>query len=261
MKYLLILLITFSTSSYAYDVLSKIQNRKKILVGLDASGYLPFEMKDKKGRIVGFDVDLARMIAKEMGVKLEIRDTEWDGIIPALLTKKFDMIIGGMTITAPRNIKFNFSNPYVVVGQTLIVNKKHKGKVKSFKDLNNKKYKVSAIVASTAEQSIKRLMPKAKHLNYQNSQEASLESAQGRVDAFVSSKAFNSIFANSTGKGKVYFIDHLFTYEPLGIAVNRGDPDILNWLNNFLRQIKHDGRYDRIYKKWFESTSWLKQIR
>ena len=81
----------------------------KLRVGMEA-GYMPFEMRDKKGNIVGFDVDMATEMANAMGVELELVNTAWDGIIPSLITDKFDIIMSGMTITQERNLKVNFVN-------------------------------------------------------------------------------------------------------------------------------------------------------
>lgn len=92
------------------STLNEILTRGELQVCLEA-GYIPFDMRDKKGNIVGFDVDIAKSMAKAMGVKVDLRNTAWDGIIPALLTGKCDIIISGMTITAERNLKVNFTDP------------------------------------------------------------------------------------------------------------------------------------------------------
>ncbi len=132
------------------STIEDIQKRGVLRVGLEA-GYLPFEMADKKGNFIGFDVDMAKEMAKAMGVKLEIVNTAWDGIIPALVTKKFDIIMSGMTVTQERNLKINFADPYIIVGQTILLNKKHEGKIKSYKDLNDPKYTVTSKLGTTGE--------------------------------------------------------------------------------------------------------------
>ncbi|MDA9189723.1 transporter substrate-binding domain-containing protein [bacterium] len=260
-KLMTLLILLFSLELFsATDTLKEIQKRSKLRVGLDV-GYMPFEMADKKNNIIGFDIDLAKLMAREMGVKLEIVNTEWDGIIPALLTNKFDMVIAGMTITTKRNMKINFSDPYVTIGQTVLIKKSLKGVIKSYRDLNNPKYKVSSKLGTTGEQAIKKYLPKAKYKAYQTSQDAAMEVVNGRIDAFVYDLPFNIIFNASKGQGKLHFLKKTFTHEPLAIAVRQDDPNILNFLNNFLAQIKADGRYDRMYKKWFEKTDWLKNVK
>ena len=231
----------------------------KLRVGLE-TGYMPFEMRDKKGKIVGFDVDMAREMAKAMGVKLELVNTAWDGIIPALITNKFDIIMSGMTITQSRNLKINFVEPYIIVGQTILIAKKHTGKIKSYKDLNNPRYVVTSKLGTTGEQAAKRLIPKATYKSFETEPEAAMEVINGRADAFVYDLPFNAVFYAQKGQGKLTFLDEPFTFEPLGWAIKKGDPDFLNWLNNFLRQSKGDGRYDRIYGKWITGNKWIKDI-
>ena len=242
------------------STLYKVIHKGVLRVGLNA-GYMPFEMRSRSGQIIGFDVDIAKAMAKAMGVKLKIINTDWDGIIPALLTNKFDIIISGMTITQKRNLKVNFANPYFIVGQTILLNKKWAGKVKSYKDLNSPKFTITCMLGTTGEFAAKRFMPKAKIESFGTEQEAVMQVMQGRADAFVYDKPYNAIFYQTKGKGKLVFLDKPFTYEPLGWAIKKGDPDFLNWLNNFLREIKHNGTYEKLRKKWFvDVKAWKSKV-
>ncbi len=107
----------FATSAFSADIdlakkstIEQIMKRGELRVGFE-SGYVPFEMTNKKGEFIGFDMDFGRQLAKSMGVKFVPINTAWDGIIPALMTGKFDIIMGGMTITQERNLKVNFAEP------------------------------------------------------------------------------------------------------------------------------------------------------
>jgi polar amino acid transport system substrate-binding protein len=241
------------------STLETILKNGMLKVGFE-SGYMPFEMTDKKGDFVGFDMDMAKEMAKAMGVKFVPVNTAWDGIIPALTTNKFDIIMSGMTITQERNLKINFAEPYIVVGQTILLAKKHEGKVNSYKDLNNPKYTVTSKLGTTGEQAVKRLIPKANYKSFETEPEAALEVVNGKADAFVYDLPYCVVFNAQQGEGKLVFLDKPFTFEPLAWAINKGDPDFLNWLNNFLRQVKNDGRYDRIYNKWIVGTEWIKEV-
>ncbi len=246
------------------STLEKIVQSGKLRVGFE-SGYMPFEMTDKKGKFVGFDIDMAREMAKAMStkenpVKFVPVNTAWDGIIPALMTDKFDIIMSGMTVTQARNLKINFVDPNIIVGQTILVYKKHLGIVESYKDLNDPKYVVTSKLGTTGEQAIKRLIPKCNYKSFETEAEAALEVIHGKADAFVYDLPFCEVMYAEQGKGKVVFLDKPFTYEPLAWAINKGDPDFLNWLNNFLRQMKNDGRYEKIYNKWIRSTDWKKDV-
>lgn len=241
------------------DTLDEIQKRGTLRVGMEP-GYMPFEMTDKKGEIIGFDVDMAKRIAKAMGVKLELVSTAWDGIIPALLTDKFDMIMSGMTLTQERNMKVNFATPYIIVGQSILVKKEHAAAVKSYKDLNDKKYKVASKLGTTGEQATKRMIPNATYISFETEQEGVMDLVNGKIDAFVYDLPYMAIANAQKSEGKLIFLDEPFTHEPLAWAVRRGNHDFLNWLNNFMAQVKADGTYDKIYAKWFLSDAWLKQL-
>lgn len=247
-----------TTASAAESTLDAIQKRGEMQVCFDA-GYIPFEMKSKSGGFIGFDIDLAKMMSKAMGVKFAPVNTAWDGIIPALLTKKCDIIMGGMTITAQRNLQVNFADPYVVIGQTILLRPGLEGKINSYKDLNDKQYTVATKLGTTGEQAVKRLIKKSNISLFETQADAVLEVANGKADAFVYDLPFNALY-EAQNKGQVSHIEKPFTYEPLGWAIRKGDPDFLNFLNNYLRQIKGDGTYDRVYNKWFKSDAWLKQV-
>lgn len=262
-------LIGFLTATFAFgadielakkSTIERILKRGELRVGFE-SGYVPFEMTNKKGEFIGFDMDYGRRLAKSMGVKFVPVNTAWDGIIPALMTDKFDIIMGGMTITQERNLKVNFANPYIIVGQTILLNKKLKDRVLSYKDLNNPKYILTSRMGTTGEQAIKKYIPKATYKGFESEAEAGLEVINGKADALVYDLPFCGYLYGSQGKGKTIFLSDPFTYEPLAWAINKGDPDFLNYLNNFLRQTKGDGFYDLMYKKWITGTKWKDELK
>ena len=220
----------FATAAFGADIdlakkstIEQIMKRGELRVGFE-SGYVPFEMTNKKGEFIGFDMDYGRRLAKDMGVKFVPINTAWDGIIPALMTDKFDIIMGGMTITQERNLKVNFADPYIVVGQTILINKKLKDQVLSYKDLNNPQYIVTSRMGTTGEQAIKRYIPKATYKGFESEAEAGLEVINGKADALVYDLPFCGFLYGSQGQGKTIFLSDPFTYEPLAWAINKGDP-------------------------------------
>ncbi|WP_413837823.1 transporter substrate-binding domain-containing protein, partial [Desulfobacula sp.] len=170
------------------STIESILQNKELRVGFE-SGYLPFEMTNKTGKYMGFDVDLGKALAKSMGVKWVPVNTAWDGIIPALVTGKFDIIIGGMTITQSRNLQINFSNPYIVVGQAVLLNKKHEGVVKSYKDLNDPKYTIVSRLGTTGEQAAQKLIPRANYKSYEAEAEAARAAAVTAAAAAAAASA------------------------------------------------------------------------
>ncbi len=233
--------------------------RGTLRVGMDPT-YMPFEMTNKRGEIIGFEVDLLKVMTKAMGVKLELVSTSYDGIIPALLTDKFDMIGSGMTLTQERNLRINFSEPFIVVGQTLLIRKELADKVKSYKDLNSADYRITSKIGTTGEMVAKKLIAQAKYSGFDNEQEAVMDVVNGKADAFIYDAPYNVVAVNKAGAGKLVFLDQPFTFEPLAFGLKKGDYDSINWINNWLHQIREDGTYDRIHAKWFKSTNWLKEM-
>ena len=241
------------------STLNQILKRGELRVGLEA-GYMPFEMLDKKGNLIGFDVDLARLMARYMGVKLTLVNTQWDGIIPALLTDKFDLLMGGMTITPERNLKVNFCDPYLTIGQTVLMHPRHSASVTRHDQLNDPRYIVAAKLGTTGDIAARKFFPKAQLKQFESEADAAMEVRNGRADAFVYDLPFNAVYV-AQNPGSIVHLKAPFTQEALAWAVRKGDPDMLNWMNHFLGQIKRDGIYDALYRKWFEGTAWLQNIR
>jgi len=241
------------------STIETILKRGELRCGIDA-GYMPFEMTDKNGNFIGFEIDIARELAKAMGVKYVPVNMAFDGIIPALLTDKIDIITAGMTVTQERNLKVNFVEPFIVIGQTAMVNTKNKDKVTSYRDLNRPEFTIVSKLGTTGEMAAKRYLPKANYKSFETETDAALEVLNGKADAMIYDLPFTSIFTAEQGGDKLYLLKEPFTFEPLAWGIRKGDPDFINFLNNFMRQIKNDGRYEKLYHKWFESTQWRKNI-
>lgn len=243
---------------WAQSTLQSIIKRGELRVGMEA-GYMPFEMRDKNGRIIGFDVDIARLMARSMGVELKLVNTAWDGIIPSLLTDKFDVIIAGMTITPERNLQVNFTQPYMLIGQSIVLNKRHEKTVSSYRDLNDPKFVISTKLGTTGDIAARRYLSRAQVRTYESESEAVTEVRNGRADAFVYDLPYNAVYV-AQHREQLLHLDEPFTKEALAWAIRKGDPDFLNWLDHFLAQIRRDGTYDALYEKWFERTEWLENV-
>ena len=247
--------MAFTTEDLAKEsTIEKILKRGELLVGLEA-GYQPFEMQDEKGNIVGFDVDMAYEMGKAIfgkggEKKVKLINTAWEGIIPSLMTYKFDIIMSGMTVLQSRNLKVNFCEPYYYIGQCLLINKKDKDKYKSYKDLNKKGIVVTSKLGVTGAFTAERLMPKATLRLFKSEAEGALQVANGLADAFIYDEPQVRVNAAKYKKDTIGIFEPL-TYEPLAWAIRKGDPDFLNWLNNFLAQVRGDGRWDQLKQKWF----------
>jgi polar amino acid transport system substrate-binding protein len=240
------------------SLLKQIRARGELKVGLEA-GYMPFEMRDKRGGIIGFDVDMAKLMARKLGVKLTLVNTQWDGIIPALLTSKFDVLMSGMTITEERAKQVDFSDPYIVIGQSILIQPKLAATVKSVADLNDPKYIVVTKLGTTGDLAAAEYLPHATIQKFETEAEAILQVRGGRASAFVYDLPYNAVYA-ARNPGQLVLLAKPFTREELGWAIRKGDPEWRAWLNEFLAGAHADKAYDALYGKWFERTAWLRLV-
>lgn len=281
----LLLGIFVSAPAIAADVelspdstLEGILSRGKLRVGFEV-GYMPFEMIDKRGGLrqkdlrpadvrrgaqqasfIGFDIDIAREMAKALGVKFVPVNTRWTSIIPALRLGRFDIIISGMSVTEDRSRLVDFAAPYMTIGQTVLVNAKHKGVVNSYKDLDSPDFIVTSKPGTTGEQAVKKHLPNAVYKPFETELAGAMEVVNGKADAFVYDLPYNVVFTAMHRTDAVIFLDEPFTVEPLAWAIRKNDPDFLAWLNGFLEEIKADGRYQKIHDKWFGNRDWFRYV-
>jgi polar amino acid transport system substrate-binding protein len=261
------------------STLEGVIRRGELRIGLEV-GYMPFEMIDKrsglrqkeirhggfrrKGRqlsLMGFDIDMGFEMAKALGVKPVFVDTLWPSIIPALNLGRFDVIFGGMSVTPERKKKVDFADPFMTVGQTVLLNAKHEGSVKSYEDLNDSKYIVVSKPGTTGEEAVQRMISKATYETANTEIDGAMRVLEGTADAFVYDYPFNAVFAALHASDQLIFLNEPFTKEPIAWAIRKNDPDFLNWLNKFLKEIKQDGRFEKLHNKWFKNTDWFKYVR
>ncbi len=256
----IVLLLLICGSAFAGEsIIETIQKEKVLRVGM--STFVPWAMKDKQGKLIGFEIDVAERLAKDMGVKIEFVPTSWSGIIPALLTGKFDVIIGGMGITPKRNLKVNFTIPYDYSGMSLVANKARAKGFSSLADFNKKDVVIAARLGTTAEQAARKYMPLATLKLFENEGQALQELHLGRVHAFVSSAPMPMFHALKYPDKLFVPVKGTFTKEPIGFALRKGDHDALNYFNNWILNMEAQGFLQEKKAYWFESKKWENLVR
>ena len=200
-------------------------------------------------------------MARELGVDFVPVNTRWTSIIPSLALGRCDVIISGMSVTEPRRRQVDFSDPYMKVGQTVLLNRKLADEVKSYRDLNDDQYTVASKPGTTGEEAVQRFLPEAGYQPFESEAEAAMAVVNGAVDAFVYDHPYHATFIAMHRRENVVFLDQPFTDEALAFAIRKDDPDFLAWLNEFLSELNADGRYERIRSKWFESSDWFDHYR
>lgn len=218
----------------------------KIKVGTNAE-YRPFEYVDESGEIVGFDIDLIKELAKRAGYEVELVNTKWDGIFTALAAGEFDVVASACTITDERKQSVDFTDPYFNAGQSIAVLADNET-IKTVEDLKGKRIGVQLGTTGDMEAS---KIEGAEVKRYEEITLAFQALANGDVDAIVNDTPTSADIIKANPEIKAKIVGEPFTNEFYGIAVNKGKPEIRDALNKALAEIKADGTYDQIYRKWF----------
>lgn len=259
----LMLLFTVTSGVMADEVkqstIDKIMKRGELRVGM--STFVPWAMKDKTGKLIGFEIDVATKLAEDMGVKVRFIPTKWSGIIPALLTGKYDVIIGGMGILPKRNLKVNFTIPYDYTGMSLVASKKKATGFNSLDDFNKPGVVIASRIGTTAADAVKRIFPKATSRLFDDESQAIQELMSGRAHAVVGSAPMPAFQALKYHKKLYLPFTGTFTKEPIGFALNKGDVDTLNFFNNWIRIVDSSGWLKERKAYWFESDKWRSQLK
>ena len=237
----------------------KILKRGELVVGT-AGNMPPLNMTNKKGEIMGLEVDMAHYFAAAMGVELNLLKKPFSELLPALEAGEVDMVLSGMTITPERNLKVAFVGPYIISGKAFLTKDKFIASVKKASALKLTDKRFVALESSTSETLVKELMPMAQLITTKNYDDAVKMVLQDQVDALVADYQICLVsLLRHPDQGLVSVITP-FTYEPLGIALPAGDSHLINWVNNFLNTLENSGELDKLRARGIEDGSCLNEL-
>lgn len=246
-------------SASAQSVIEEIQQRGKLMVGM--STFVPWAMRDKKGDLMGFEIDVAKRLAEDMGVEVEFVPTAWSGIIPALLAKKFDVIVGGMSVTPERNLTVNFTAPYAHSGQQMAANTELAGDFKEMEDFNASGVTIACRRGATPCTVAQDMFPKAELRQFDDDAQAFQEVVNGNAHAMISSAPKPRFWADAH-PDKIFlpFGGENLTEGNEAIAVRKGDYDAINFFNNWIQERESDGWLTVRHDYWFKDQSGWKDM-
>lgn len=219
---------------------------RTVTVATDAT-WPPMEMVDANKKIVGFDIDFMNAIAKEAGFAVQFKNTAWDGIFAGLGAGRYDAIISSVTITEERKKQYDFSDPYINIGQILVVPKAEKGI--NLAALKGKK--VGAQIGTTGAFEIKKVQG-VELKNYDEIGLAFEDMAAGRIAGVVCDEPTAAHYAlqKTEYKNKFKIVGKSFTAESYGIVVKRGDKELLALINRGIKAVKAKKVDEQLRKKW-----------
>lgn len=239
-------------------VLSRIHERGEVVVGTAAS-MPPLNMTTKTGEVIGFEVDLAQAMAEGMNVKLRLVPMPFADLLPAVTAGTVDVVLSGITMTPERNMSVAFVGPYFVSGKSFLTTTATLSS-KGSAELNDPRMRVAALRASTSQTFVQQTIPKATLVLTRDYDEAINLVLQGKVDVMIADLPACIITVKRYPDRGLYALDTPLTREPIGIALPANDPLLVNWTENWLREMEASGSLAQIRHRWFTETSWLSRL-
>jgi polar amino acid transport system substrate-binding protein len=192
-----------------------------------------------------------------MGVKLTLASMPFAQLLPALQEGKIDLILSGMTMTPQRNRKVVFVGPYYVTGKAFLTKQETIASLGNADGIDKPEYTVTALKGSTSQQYVEVVLPHAKLVV--NNYDEALEWSSGTAHAMVADYHFCAVSFRYKEKG-LTTVKAPFTFEPIGIAMQEGDPLLANWVQNFLFALDGSGDLKKLATRWFQDGSWLAEL-
>lgn len=239
------------------SVIETIKEEGVIRIGL--SLFTPWSMRDVNGELIGFELDVGRALAEDMGVDVEFVPTAWDGIIPALVSGNFDVIISGMSVTPARNLTVNFSTPYAYSGVTILANT---AMTEGFtlEEYNSPDVTFAARRGATPATVIATMFPEANLLLFDEDGASTQEVLNGNAHATMASEPTPSSEARRYPDTLSVPFTQTFLATGEAFALRKGDPDALNFFNNWIAIRTATGWLKERNDYWFKGDDWSDQV-
>lgn len=248
----------FFTGTCFAGTLSEIVKRGELRVAVQ-SGNPPYGFVDKHGEQAGSMIDFTKGMADAMGVKLKVLDFDWDGLIPALLSGKADILAADMTPTLKRALKISFTDPWIEVQPCVFTTTN--ASFKTLADVNKPDVTVGVLLGSTGENIAKKYLPNAKVKSYKGGGRMVVQALlAGHVDAGVNDDLAVLVSLSDYPPNSVRLFDKRLGIgkDPLSFAVTQESVNLLQWINLYFKTVRSNGQYDANIAYWLEGTEWRK---
>jgi len=233
--------------------LQAVKKSGELTIGLDDS-YPPMEFRDSKNNLVGFDVDLGNEIGKKIGVKTEYTSTDFNGILLALGSSKFNIIVSAMSITDKRKESIDFSDSYLMGGQVVAI--RHGNTlIRNVADLQGKV--VACQLGSTGDTAASRIKGIKEVKKYDKITEAFQELSSKRVDAVIMDAQVGGYYV-AKKPGEYEVLKDRISEEPMGIGFKKQDKELRAAIQKSLNELKSDGTLSKLSQKWFGFDAYKK---
>jgi polar amino acid transport system substrate-binding protein len=245
------LLILCSGAAWAAESsLTRIAERGTLILG--TSGNMPsMSQSDGAGKVVGFDIDLARVMAGMMGVQLETRVLAFNELLPALENGEVDVVISNVTITPQRNMRVAFVGPYLRSGKCIVTRDEALARAQGSPDLNTQETRLAVLDGSTSVDFAHQLLPEATLIKVDDYERAAELVQAGEADGLLTDYPVCLATLKAHPDSGFVSVLSLLTYEPIGIALPANDAQFINWTENFLDRMDGTNGLEELAVRWF----------
>jgi polar amino acid transport system substrate-binding protein len=217
-------------------------------------------MRNKRGEIIGLDVDLVEALAHNMGLKARLVTRTFAELLSSLEKGEVDLVISGMTITPERNARVAFAGPYFISGKSVLTKSEKIASVESASELDDPSRTYVALAGSTSEDFVEDLMPRAKLVTTPDYDTAVDMLIADQADALIADFPFCALSVLRHPDAGLSTMVTPFTLEPLGIALPADDPLLVNLVQNYLNSLEETGLLTQFKARWFSDGSWLSEL-
>ena len=251
------LMVCISLPASSQKVLSAILKRGEIRIGTTGN-QPPFSMKAKNGELIGYEVELAKALAKNMGVKLKLVEMPFADLLGAIKAGKVDAVMSGMTMTPERNLEVLFAGPYILSGKSILTTSKLISEISAAN--SEKKYKIVTLKGSTSVEFVKNYMPKHELILVDNYNAGVDMVLSAKADAMVADKPICIVTIMKNQGKDLVTSEQPLTIEPIGMALPSEDPQFLNLVENYISSLELSGTLQLLEKAWFQDGAWMLNV-
>ena len=238
------------------NVLGRILKTGELRVGTTGT-QPPFSVMSKDGELMGYEIELARLLADAMHVKVRYVVKPFADLLPALQKGEIDVAMSGMTITPERNLKVAFAGPYIVSGKSILAKARRLAALNEIDEVNRPTITAVALKGSTSELFVEEVTPKVKLITAPHYEAAVKMVLENKADIMVADYPICVLSLLRHPDAGLAILEEPLTIEPIGAAL---PPDSLlmhNAIENYLEALQMTGALDDLEQAWFESGSWL----
>lgn len=242
-----------------WPVLEHIVATGTLRVGMSGD-QAPFNVKNRAGQLIGFEVELLRMMAQSMGVNVEYVMKPFPELLPALEAGEVDIVMSGMAINAERSLDAVFVGPYAMSGKSILTNDPALSDITRTEDINQAKLTIASLRNSTSEAFVKKRLPIATLVTVESYEAAIQMVIDDDVDALVADMPACKVAVLRYPEANLSTLSAPFTVEPIGIAVKASERSLQSLLDNYIAGYKESGLIDLLQVQWFERGNWISEL-